>query len=103
MLKDIDLSNAFKKSETDRYKYNSKLDINKCDLTVIDSDGKINGESIQDIVVERKNEGRKEKISISFLVPSGVQDNETIVIKGEGNRRKDERGNLNIKVKIPRR
>ena len=28
MLKDIDLSNAFKKSETDRYKYNSKLDIN---------------------------------------------------------------------------
>ena len=99
MLKDIDLSNTFKKSETDRYKYNSKLDIN----IKLKINGKINGESIQDIVVERKNEGRKEKISISFLVPSGVQDNETIVIKGEGNRRKDERGNLNIKVKIPRR
>ena len=60
--------------------------------------GKINEELKQDIMVERKNEGIKEKIPISFLVPSVIQNNQTIVIKGEGNRRKDERGNLNIKV-----
>ena len=29
MLKDIDLSNTFKKSETGKYKYNSNLDINE--------------------------------------------------------------------------
>lgn len=94
MLKDIDLSNIFKKSETGKYKYNSKLDIN----IKLKINGKINEELKQDIMVERKNEGIKEKIPISFLVPSVIQNNQTIVIKGEGNRRKDERGNLNIKV-----
>ena len=76
------------------YKYNSELDINM----KIRIRGDIKKDLTKDIVVKRSNNGKMEKVSISFLVPSITENNQTIVIKGEGNRRNNERGNLNIKA-----
>lgn len=95
MLKDIDLSNAFKKSETGKYKYNSNLDINE----TIEIEMELKEDVIKELRIERIKNGKKEEIPLKFLVPSIIKDNQVIVIKGEGNIRRNERGNLNIKVR----
>lgn len=94
MLKDIDLSNTFKKSETGKYKYNSNLDINE----TIEIETELKEDIIKELRIERINNGKKEVIPLKFLVPSIIKNNQVIVIKGEGNIRRKERGNINIKV-----
>ena len=55
MLKDIDLSNTFKKSETGKYKYNSNLDINE----TIEIETELKEDIIKELRIERINNGKK--------------------------------------------
>lgn len=85
---------CFENTQLKKYTYNSNLDINK----IIKIEIELKEDIIKKLKVERINNDRKEVIPLKFLVPCIIKNNQTIVIKGEGNRRKNERGNINIKV-----
>lgn len=80
----------------EQYTYNSNLDINE----TIEIEMELKEDVIKELRIERVNNGRKEVIPLKFLVPSIIKNNQVIVIEGEGNKSKNERGNINIKVVI---
>lgn len=90
------LEKCFENTQLEKYTYNSNLDINK----IIKIEMELKEDITKELKIERINNGKKEVIPLKFLVPSIIKNNQVIVIKGEGNIRRNERGNINIKVII---
>ena len=90
------LGKCFENTQLEKYTYNSNLDINK----IIKIEMELKEDITKELKIERVNNGKKEVIPLKFLVPSIIKNNQVIVIEGEGNKSKNERGNINIKVII---
>ena len=73
----------------DNKNYNSALDLNyKVKIS--------NKEAIEGTKVTKKVKGRELELSI----PQNIKNGQVIVVKGEGEKREKQYGNLKIKVKI---